>query len=72
LAHINNRTLKQIFNTKPDGVGSAGRLKLQWEDGVDQDIRILGVKNWNKVTLNRDKWAKLLKKARAHQGLSSQ
>ena len=33
---------------------------------------MLGVKNWKKVTLDRDKWAKLLMKARAHQGLSSQ
>jgi hypothetical protein len=29
---------------------------------------ILGVKNWKKVALNIDEWAKLLKKARAHQG----
>jgi len=63
----NDRTLKIIFNTKPDG-----RPKLRWKDGVDQDMRILGVKNWKKVALNRDKWTKLLKKARAHQGLSSQ
>jgi len=27
------------------------------------------VKIWKKVALNRDKWAKLLKKVRAHQGL---
>jgi hypothetical protein len=46
--------------------------KMRWEDGVDQDMRILGVKNWKKVALNRDEWAHLLKKARAHQGLSSQ
>jgi hypothetical protein len=64
-----DRTLKKIFNTKPDGAGSGGRLKLRWEDDVDQDMRILGVKNWKKVALNRDEWAKLLKKARAHQGL---
>jgi len=69
---MNNRTLKKIFNTKPDGVRSVGRPKLQWEVGVDQDIRILGVKNWKKVALNRDEWAKLLMKARAHQGLLSQ
>jgi hypothetical protein len=31
-----------------------------------------GLKNWKKVALNRYEWAKLLKKARAHQGLSSQ
>jgi hypothetical protein len=35
-------------------------------------MRILGVKNWRKVALDRDEWAKLLKKARAHYGLSSQ
>jgi hypothetical protein len=68
----NDRTLKKIFSTKPDGARSVGRAKLRWEDGVDQDTRILGVKNWKKVALNRDKWAQLLKKARAHQGLSSQ
>ena len=68
----NNRTLKKIFNTKPDGVRSVGRPKLWWVDGVDQDIRILGVKNWKEVTLDKDEWAKFFKKARAHQGLSSQ
>ena len=38
----------------------------------DQEMRKLGVKNWKKVTLKRDEWAMLLKKARAHGGLSSQ
>ena len=35
-------------------------------------MRILEVKNWKKVAFDRDKWAKLLKKATTHQGLSSQ
>jgi hypothetical protein len=43
LVRMNDRTLKKIFNTKPDGVRSVGRLKLRWEDSVDQGIRILGV-----------------------------
>ena len=68
----NDRTLKKIFNTKPDGAKSVGRPKLRWEDGVDQDMRIQGAKNWKKVALDRDEWAKLLKKDRAHLGLSSQ
>ena len=67
----NGRALKKIFNTKPDGARRVGKPKLLWEDGVDQDMRILEVKNW-KVALDRDEWAKFLKKARAHQGLSSQ
>jgi len=68
----NDRTLKKIFNTKLDGVRRDGRPKMRWEDGVDQDMRILEVKKWKKVALDRDEWAKLLKKARAHQGLSGQ
>jgi hypothetical protein len=63
-----NRTLKKIFNTKSDGARSVGKPNLRWEDGVVQDVRILGVKNWRKVALNRDEWAKLLKKSKAHQG----
>jgi hypothetical protein len=68
----NDKTLKKIFNTAPDGVRGVGRPKLRWEDDIDQDMRILEVKNWKKVALARHEWAKLLKKARAHQGLSSQ
>jgi hypothetical protein len=45
---------------------------MRWEDGVDQDVRLLEVKNRKKVALDRDEGAKLLKMARAHQGLSSQ
>ena len=33
---------------------------MRWEDGVDQDMRILGVKNWKNVALNRDEWAMIL------------
>jgi hypothetical protein len=41
LMHMNNYgALKKVFNTKPDGVGRVGRLKLRWEDGVDQDVRM--------------------------------
>jgi hypothetical protein len=66
------RTLKKIFSTKPDGTRSVGRPKLRWQDGVAQDMQILGVKRWKNFALNRGEWAKLLKMARVHQGLSSQ
>jgi len=47
----NDRILKEIFNTKPDGGRRFGRSKLRWEDGVDQDMRILEVKNWKNFRL---------------------
>jgi hypothetical protein len=67
-----NRTINKICNTKLDGVRRVGRPKMLWEGSVDQDMRILEVKKWKKVALDRDEWAKLLKKARTHQGLSGQ
>jgi len=68
----NDRTIKKTFNAKPDGVRRYGIPKQRWEDGFDQDMRLLEVKNWKRVALNRDERTKLLKKARAHHGLSSQ
>jgi hypothetical protein len=70
-AYERQQNSKQIFSTKLDGVRRVGRPKMRWENGVEQDVRILEVKNW-KDSLDRDEWAKLLKKARVHQGLSSQ
>jgi hypothetical protein len=42
----NDRTYKKIFNTKPNGVRRVVRPKLRWEDGADQDMRILELENW--------------------------
>jgi hypothetical protein len=59
-----NRTIKKIFNTRPEGTRKLGRPKLNWEECVCQDIRILGVKNWR----NREEWRIILRKARAPKG----
>jgi hypothetical protein len=34
--------------------------------------RLSGERNWMNLALSREEWRKLLKKARAHTGLSSQ
>jgi hypothetical protein len=42
--------VKKIFNATPDGTRKVGR----WEEGVRQDIRILGIRNWRNSALNRE------------------
>jgi hypothetical protein len=62
-----------MFNTRPEGKIGIVRSKLRGGGGsVDQDIRLLGERNWKNLALNREEWRKFLKKARAHRGLSSQ
>jgi hypothetical protein len=68
----NSRTVKKVFDTRLEGSRKIGRPELRWEDGVIQDIRVLGAKNWGNVALNREDWLKLLKEARVHTGLPSQ
>jgi hypothetical protein len=68
----NSRTVKEVFDTRPEGTRKIGRPKLRWEFGVIQDIRALGVKNWRNAAMDREDWKMILKKARVHTGLSSQ
>jgi hypothetical protein len=68
----NSRTVKKVFDTRPEGTRKIGRPEVRWEDGVIQDIRAVGVKTWRNVAMDREDWWKLLKKARVHTGLSSQ
>jgi hypothetical protein len=68
----NNRRVKKVLNTKPIGMRKIGRLKLRREDDVIQDIKTSGVKNWRNLEMEKESWQKLLRKARAHVGLSSQ
>jgi hypothetical protein len=67
-----NRIIKKIFNTKPEGTRKVGRPKLRWEECVCQDIRILGAKNWMNVALNEEERQTILRKAKTHKGLSCQ
>jgi hypothetical protein len=71
--HIDkNRTVKKVFNTKTIGRRKIARPKLRWEDDVIQDVKTLRVKNWRNVAMEKESWQKLLRKARAYVGLSSQ
>jgi len=54
----NDRTLKKIFNAKPDGVRRVGRPKLRWENAVDQNMRTLDVKYWEKFALGQRRMGK--------------
>lgn len=68
-------TFKNIFNTKLKRAISVGRPKLRWDgdddDVVNQDMKTPGVINCKNAALDTNEWTQLLKKAKAHQGLSS-
>ena len=60
---------KRVLVAVVEGGRQRGRLKLRWGDGVMEDARKLGERNWRNDARNRDSWQKVLKKALAQKGL---
>jgi len=50
----NERILKRILLTRPEGKLGIGRQKVWWLDGVDQDSERVGERNWRRQDRNRD------------------
>ena len=62
----------RVFVAVVEGRRQRGRSKLRWEDGVAEDARKLGERNWRNAARKGDSWQKLLKKALAQKGLLCQ
>jgi len=60
---------RRVLVAVVEGRRQRGRLQLRWEDGVMEDARKLGKRNWRNGARNTDSWQKLLKKALAQKGL---
>jgi hypothetical protein len=46
------------------------RPRIRWLDDVCNDMKVLRVKNWKELALNRKTWDDLVEKAKTHRGLS--
>jgi hypothetical protein len=63
---------RRVLVAVVEGRRQMGRPKLRWENGVREDARKLGERNWRNAARNRDSWQKLQKKVLAQNGLLCQ
>jgi hypothetical protein len=72
LGHIQrmdtSRTAKRIFEWKPIGTRSLGRLRLRWLDDVCDGLKVLKVRNWKELAKDRKVWNDLCEKAKTTNG----
>jgi hypothetical protein len=66
------RPVKIILNTEPEGTRKRGRPKLRWKDGLNDDVKALEERNCKTLARNRNMWQNLLRKAMAQKGLFCQ
>jgi hypothetical protein len=45
---------RRVLVAAVEGRRQRGRPKLRWEDGVKEDVRKLGERNWRNAARNRD------------------
>ena len=60
---------RRVLVATVEGRRQRGKPKLRWEDGVREDAKKLGERNWRNAARNRDSWRKLQKKTLAQNGL---
>jgi hypothetical protein len=46
------------------GERTVGRPKRTWTEEVERELKGVGVKDWRRLVLERDKWKKILEEAK--------
>ena len=64
-----NRAPSMLFRNDPEGRRGVGRPKMRWIDGVESDLRALGIRGWQSVANDRLRWNQILDQAKAHRWL---
>jgi hypothetical protein len=47
------------------GERAVGRPKRRWTEEVERELKGIGVKDWKRLALERDKWKKIVEEAKA-------
>jgi hypothetical protein len=63
------RIPKRVLDWKPTGRRIRGRSRKRWIEDVEEDIQLIGIRGWRKLSKERTDWRKITKKAKTHSGL---
>jgi hypothetical protein len=54
---------------KPEGTRRVNRPASRWLDSIEEALKIMGIRNWRRKSLDRDQWGATVKEAKVHNGL---
>jgi hypothetical protein len=65
----NEEIIKRLMIVQPEGKRKKSRPRVRWIDGVEKDMRNLGVVNWRAKSQERGSWRKFLEETKIHKVL---
>jgi hypothetical protein len=63
------RTPERILEWKPIGRRIRGRPRKRWIEDIEDDIQIMGIREWRKLCKERAEWKRIVEKAKTHSGV---
>jgi hypothetical protein len=63
-----DRMPKKIFTQELEGTKRRGRPRKGWREEVEVDLRVLGVRRWRELVIDREKLRGIARQAKAHSG----
>jgi hypothetical protein len=61
---------KEVLNGNFNTKRPVGRPRTRWADVVQRDaLQLLGIRGWKRRAANRDEWRRLVRGAKARNGL---
>jgi len=63
---------KKIFTEELEGTRRRGRPRKGWREEAERDLKVLGVRRWRELVIDREKWRGIVRQAKAHSGLRCQ
>jgi hypothetical protein len=64
----NERMPKKIMTIKMERKRKR-RPRKRWTGEVEEDLKIIGIRNWHAVAKDRQEWRKIVLEAKVHTGL---
>ena len=64
-----DRMPKKIFTQELEGTRRRERPRKGWEEEVERDLQVLGVRRWRELVADKKKWKDIVRQAKAHSGL---
>jgi hypothetical protein len=57
------------MTTKMEGTRKRRRPRKRWIDEVEEDLKIMGIRNWHSVSKDRQEWRRIVLEVKVHNRL---